>query len=93
MVAGTLGLIMTSPGQSYVVSIFIEHFIKDLGISRTLVSTLYTGATLAGSFALPFVGRQIDHYGSRKIVLVVCLAFGAACLFMGGVKSAIMLGL
>ncbi len=92
MGVATLGLIMTSPGQSYVVSIFIEHFIRDLGISRSLVSTLYTGATLAGSFALPFVGKQIDNHGARKIVLLVCLAFGSACLFMGTVQNAIMLG-
>lgn len=93
MGTATLGLIMTSPGQSYVVSIFIEHFIEDLGISRSLVSTLYTGATLAGSFALPFVGRQIDQYGSRKVVLIVSLTFGAACLYMGSVQNAFMLGM
>ena len=92
MAAGTLGLVMTSPGQSYVASVFIEHFIQDIGISRSLVSSLYTGATLVGSLALPFVGRQIDRYGSRKSVLFVALAFGGACLFMGSVQNAAMLG-
>lgn len=37
LLMGTLGMIMTSPGQTYAVSIFIEHFITDLGISRGLV--------------------------------------------------------
>ncbi|MFK7846795.1 MAG: MFS transporter [Rhodothermales bacterium] len=92
MATGTLGVIMTSPGQSYIVSVFTEHFINDLAISRSLVSTLYTGATLAGSFALPFVGRLIDKHGARKIVLVVSLAFGLACIYMGQVQNAIMLG-
>ena len=49
MLVGTLGMIMSSPGQTYVVSIFIEPFIADLGISRSLVSTLYTLGTLVGS--------------------------------------------
>lgn len=92
MAAGTLGLVMTSPGQSYVVSIFIEHFIRDLGISRSLVSTLYTGATLAGSFALPFVGRQIDRLGARRLVIVIAVLFGSACFWMGNVQNALMLG-
>lgn len=93
MGVASFGLIMTSPGQSYVVSVFIEYFIRDLGISRSVVSTLYTGATLAGSFALPFVGRQIDRHGARKVVLAVSLSFGAACIYMGATSNAMMLGL
>ncbi len=72
---GTLGMIMTSPGQTYSVSIFIEHFINDLGISRSLVSTLYTAGTLIGSFALPIVGRQIDRRGARAVMLIVAALF------------------
>ncbi|MBS1251867.1 MAG: putative MFS-type transporter YhjX [Anaerolineales bacterium] len=93
MLAGTLGLIMTSPGQTYSVSIFIEHFIQDLGISRSLVSTLYTVGTLVGSFAMPIVGRQIDRRGSRLMVVVISVLFGFACVYMGFVSNAIMLGL
>lgn len=93
MVVGTIGLIMTSPGQSYVVAIFIEHFIADLEISRSLVSSLYTAATLSGSFALPFVGRLIDQYGCRRIVTIISLAFGIACIYLGFVQNALMLGI
>ena len=52
LVAGTLGMIMTSPGQTYVISMFVDHFIADLATDRTTVSALYMGATLAGSLAL-----------------------------------------
>ena len=93
MVAGTLGLVMTSPGQSYVISIFIESFIADLEISRSLISSLYTAATLTGSFALPFVGRLIDRYGSRRIVTIISFAFGLGCIYLGFVQNAIMLGI
>lgn len=92
-VVGTIGLTMTSPGQTYAVSIFIEHFINDLNLSRSLVSTLYTVGTLTGSFALPFVGRQIDRRGPRVMVLLISIAFGLACIYMGFVQNAIMLGL
>ncbi|MCP4429292.1 MAG: MFS transporter [Chloroflexi bacterium] len=91
-VVGAIGLIMTSPGQTYAVSIFIEHFIHDLGLSRSLVSGLYTVGTLIGSFALPFVGRHIDRQGSRLMATLISIAFGAACIYMGFVQNAIMLG-
>ena len=52
MIAGTIGFIMTSPGQTQVVSIFIESIIEDLGMSRSLVSSLYSVGTLVGSFTL-----------------------------------------
>ena len=93
LVVGTIGLTMTSPGQTYAVSIFIEYFINDLSLSRSLVSTLYTVGTLTGSFALPFVGRQIDRRGPRLMVVLISIAFGLACIYMGFVQNAIMLGL
>ena len=93
MLVGTLGLIMTSPGQTYSVSIFIEHFIKDLGISRSLISTLYTLGTLIGSFALPLVGRQIDRRGARFMVVVIAALLGVACIYMGFVVNAFMLAI
>ncbi|MBI1297130.1 MFS transporter [bacterium] len=92
-IAATLGMIMTSPGQTYAVSIFLEHFIVDLGISRSLVSTLYTLGTLVGSFALPLIGRQIDVRGPRMMTVLISLFFGIACIYMGYVANAVMLGL
>lgn len=88
---GMLGLVMTSPGQTYAVSIFIERIITDLGISRSLVSTLYTVATLAGSLALPFIGRWIDVKGPRFMMVTISLLLGLACIYMGFVQGAIML--
>ena len=92
MVVATLGMIMTSPGQTYVVSIFIESFIADLKISRSLVSTLYTIGTLVGSFVLPIVGYQLDRHGARLIMVFITVLFGVACVYMGYVQNAIMLG-
>ena len=93
MAIGTFGLIMTSPGQTYSVSVFIEHFIADIGLSRSEVSTLYTIGTLIGSLALPLVGRQFDQAGPRRMTSLIILAFGCATLYMGFVHNALMLGL
>ncbi len=91
LVVGTLGVIMSSPGQTYSFSIFIERFIEDLGLSRSLVSSLYAVGTVTGSLALPYIGRAIDQRGNRKMVVLIALTFGSACIYMGFVQNAIML--
>jgi len=93
MAAGTLGMIMTSPGQTYTESIFIENLIKDLTISRSLISSLYAFGTLVGGFSLPFWGKQIDRRGPRKMVTIISILFGLSCIYMGFVQNALMIAL
>jgi len=92
LIAAGIGMIMSSPGQTYSVSIFIEHFIDDLGLTRSTVSTLYTVGTLTASFALPFIGRQIDRRGPRVMVGFITVGLAMACVYMGFVRNAVMLG-
>ena len=93
LIAGMIGTIMSSPGQTYSISIFIEHFIRDLGINRSTVSTLYMLGTLSASFTMPFVGRQIDERGPRVVVGVVTVLFALACVYMSLVQNVVMLGI
>lgn len=88
ILAGTLGLIMTSPGQTYGVSPFVEHLIADLGISRSLISILFAAGPLVGSLALPFIGRGVDRLGPRLMVVLIAGALGISCIAMGLVHSA-----
>jgi len=92
LAAGVVGYICSSPGQTYSVSIFIEHFIRDLGITRSTVSTLYMVGTLCAGLTMPFVGRQIDSRGPRVIVGVVTVLFALALLYRSLVRNAWMLG-
>ena len=91
LAVGSLGVIMTSPGQTYAISIFIEHFIADLGVSRSLISTLYTAATLSASLALMAVGRQVDRRGPRLTMAIITVLFGLTCIYMGAISNAVML--
>lgn len=93
LVAAVLGLVMSSPGQTYSISIVIEPLIHDLGMSRSRVSTLYMIGTLTASVLLPVAGRLIDRYGSRLMTMMIALVFGLACLYMGLVHNALMLGI
>lgn len=93
LIVATFGMIMSSPGQTYAISIFIEHFIRELDISRSLVSTLYTAGTLTSSLTLPWIGRQIDRRGTRLMIFVTSILFGLASIYMGFVRNALMLGI
>lgn len=93
LVVGTFGGIMTGPGQTYAFSAFLDHFIADLGLSRGLVSTLYTVGTLTASFVLPYVGREFDQRGARFMIALMSLLLGLACIYMSFVRNAVMLGI
>jgi len=58
--AAVVLLILTGPGQTVGVSVFVDHFIADLGLSRSQVSTAYLFGTMTGAFAMPLAGRFID---------------------------------
>jgi sugar phosphate permease len=93
LAVGAIGGVMTSPGQTYAFSAFLDHFINDLGLSRSMVSTLYTVGTLAASFVLPFVGRRFDRHGARIMITLASLLLGLACIYMSFVRNAVMLGI
>jgi sugar phosphate permease len=91
LLSGTLGMAMTTPGQTIGVSIFIDGIITDLGLSRSAVSLVYAIGTLGGSFTLPFVGRFIDHRGPRVAVVIIASLFALACVWMGFVQGLVTL--
>ena len=84
-------MIMTTPAATFTVAFFIEHIIVDLGISRTLISSLYMIATIAGSLGQPLIGRMIDRYGPRRIFLIVGVLLGLSCIVLGNVFNIIIL--
>ncbi|MBF2014930.1 MAG: MFS transporter [Rivularia sp. T60_A2020_040] len=93
LMAGTLGMLMTTPGQTVGVSVFLDKIITELGLTRSTVSLLYMFGTLGGSFTLPFIGRFIDRKGPRYAVIAIALLFALACVGMGFVQGLITLGL
>ena len=57
------------------------------------MNTLYTVGTLAASFTLPYIGRQIDRRGPRAMVGVITVLLALACVYVGFVQNAVMLGI
>ena len=88
---GGLGIFFSGPGQTYSVSVFIDHYITEFGWSRSFVSSMYSMGTLLAGLLLPFVGRLVDSKGHRKMNTVIAVVFGLACLWMSFVGNPIML--
>ena len=84
-VAG-LALFASGPGQTFSISVFIDPIIEDTGWSRTLVSGMYTAGSLTGAVAMVLVGRLLDRYGARTMLVAVAFLFGIAVASMSAVR-------
>lgn len=93
---GSIGVMMSAPGQTIGVSAFTDFLVRDLGISPTNLSLAYLIGTLLSSLVLPFAGRAYDRYGARLMGVVVAIALGGALCGLSlipealGVMSAIV---
>ena len=88
---GVMLMVATGPGQSAGVSVFVDRFIDDLGLSRSEVSAAYLVGTLTGALALPVVGRFIDRFGLRTMAVGVIGAFVAVLCGMSAVTGFVTL--
>ncbi len=88
---GAFSMFATTPGQSDSFSLFMNSFVSDFGWSRTVVSSLYSGATLLAGFVMFFVGRLVDRLGTKAVALAAALTLGSACLLLSLSISPFML--
>jgi MFS family permease len=79
LVAGAVGIFMTTPGQTVGVSAFVDHIALDLAIPREQVVMLYSVGTLLGILPAPLIGRLVDRYGPRRAIGFIAPALGFAC--------------
>ncbi|MGI9508084.1 MAG: MFS transporter, partial [Geminicoccaceae bacterium] len=93
VVVAMAGYFASGPGQSHIFSVFILPLSTDLGLDQTEISLAYALATLAAAFGLPYIGKLIDRYGMRQVVLITTTLLGFAAIAFGRVQGLIMLGL
>jgi MFS family permease len=86
-----LALFLSGPAQTYGVSVFIDPLLENFGWSRSLVSTMYSVATLLSALPLVYVGRQIDRIGNRIIMTIAALLFGVALFWLSRVNTPLAL--
>ena len=86
-----LAAIATSPGQTYGVSIFNAYFREALGLSHSQLTGAYMFGTLLAALPQSYIGSLMDRFGIRRVMFVVVILFGLACVFMSQVISLLML--
>jgi len=78
-------MFLSAPGQSFSVAVFIDPMLGDLGFQRTSFSGAYLFAGLCGGLVLPGVGYLLDRWGARRMLPLLGLLLGAACLWMSSI--------
>lgn len=89
VIVAVAGLIhfTAAPGQTYVISIFLEPMIEDMEWSRTVFSGLYTVGSMTAALFMVGVGRALDRFGARRTVVLLCLLMGLATFWMSSVNA------
>ena len=82
---------MTMPGQTAGVSLFNPSFEEALNLNRTQLTGAYAMGTFLASFAMTYVGAQMDRYGIRRVMGAVVVLLGLACVYTGFVTGFWML--
>ncbi|MEM7405459.1 MAG: MFS transporter [Pseudomonadota bacterium] len=89
---GFVAMFVSGAGQSHTFSVFLEPVSSELGLSHTEWSSAYGIATLAAAFGLPHMGRLTDRYGPKRMLLIVAVLLGIACLCFGALSGFLALG-
>ncbi len=80
--AALVGTFATTPGQTVGVSSFIDPIAADLGLTRDHVLLLYSIGTFLGILTAPSIGRLVDRFGPRRLIVPVVVALAGACTFL-----------
>ena len=81
----------TGVGQTYGVSVFVPHVLRDLGLTTTGLSLCYMAASLAAAAPLPWVGGWADRFGLRRTAVAAVLGLALACGVTAGAGGVLAL--
>jgi len=87
---GMLQIFFSAPGQTFLISLFVNDIFKHLGISLSLFAGLYSAATLTAALLLNPAGRLIDRYYVHQVVTVITVCMAAGCWLLAAAQNAVM---
>jgi MFS family permease len=91
MVISLLAMIFTAPGQTFGVAVFNPSFREALNLTHTQLTGAYMVATLLAAVPLSIVGGLMDRFGIRRVMTIVVILLGVACIFISQVAGLLML--
>ncbi|HYP09668.1 MAG TPA: MFS transporter [Bryobacteraceae bacterium] len=87
LAAAAVAMVATLPGRTQGLGLITEPLMRDLGVDRVAYANINLWATLIGaSFCLP-VGRLLDRYGTRIVMVCLLAALGATTMAMSSIST------
>jgi MFS family permease len=75
-----VALFVSAPGQSFLLSVFVDDMLAGTGLSRTVFSVLYACATVVSATVSLVLGRTSEALGLRIVWLTVAGGLAFACV-------------
>lgn len=88
-----VAIFFSSPGQTYSIATYIDHYIEDFHFSRTLISSIYSVATILSGCLLIFMGKAIDKFGKRKMMILVGILLSITCFYNSYISNIVMMAI
>jgi MFS family permease len=82
LVAGTVGILMSIPGQTMGVSVFTENLLSDLEINRNNLSLAYLVGTLSSGLMITRAGKLYDKHGARVMAFISGVMLGLMLVYL-----------
>ena len=84
---GTLGMLMSIPGQTVGVSVFTDFLIDVLALDRNGISMAYLVGTVGSALTLTAGGKAYDRYGARPVGVLVTILLGLTLIGLSYVDA------
>jgi MFS family permease len=78
--ASAIGLFWTVPISVYSFPVFLKPLMQEFHAGRSAISLGFTLQLIAGVAAAPFLGRLLDRFGSRRVILIGTAIFASILL-------------
>jgi MFS family permease len=82
LAAGTIGILMSIPGQTVGVSVFTENLLADLEINRNNLSLAYLLGTVGSGLMITRAGKLYDRYGARVMAFISGVMLGLMLFYL-----------
>ncbi|MGM0567975.1 MAG: MFS transporter [Elusimicrobiota bacterium] len=70
----------SSFGQTFLISLYVPHLIKEFNLNNSSFGFIYSAATICSSIALIYLGKYIDHKSLRNYTLASAALLIFSCL-------------
>lgn len=84
---------LSSGGQTFLVSLFVPHFLESFALDEAGFGTLYSAATLCSALLLSWVGAGLDRFRLDRFTVGVLSLLALSATVVGTVTHVAALGL